>query len=310
MKRIILTVLAALVLTVQSASAMSYERASAEARFLTDKMAYELNLDDYQYQQAYDINFNYFYNLNDASDFYGSYWRTRNSALELIFSALQFRDFCRLDYFYRPVYVYRNAWTFPIYRRYPRTRFFRPAPPRPPRPGYGFHFEPAGRPLAPRPNPGRPGYNRPGYSFGERPDRPNDRPQWNNRPNEQPGNRPDNRPGYNAPSQRPGRPDTDYTPGNRPGNRPGWNGTGQDRPGFNNRPDFNNRPSSGSRPGNDNRPGFNSFPGNRGNRNDFQPGRRGNNFSSPSRGNGRESNSTVQMKRVTNGNSFFRGGRM
>lgn len=235
----ILTVLTALVLTVQSAGAMSYERASAEARFLTDKMAYELNLDDYQYQQAYDINFNYFYNLNDASDFYGGYWRTRNSALELIFTALQFRNFCRLDYFYRPVYVYRNAWTFPIYRRYPRDRYFRPAPPRPPRPrqGYGFHFESGGRPLAPRPNQVHPnGGNRPGHSYGERPNRPDNKPQWNNRPNERPNYRPD----YGNQGQRPTRP-------NAGNNRPGWNGS------TNNRPNVNNRP------------------GNRNDRNDFQP---------------------------------------
>lgn len=211
MKRIVLTVITVFVLAVQQAGAMSYERASAEARFLTDKMAYELNLDDYQYQQAYDINFNYFYNLNDASDFYGGYWRTRNSALELIFSALQFRNFCRSTYFYRPVYIYRNAWTFPIYRRYPRTRFFRPAPPRlpRPRPGNGFHFESAGRPTPPRPDYNRPRGDRPDYSIGNS------------------HNKPDNRPGWN----------------NRPGNRHNFNKRQENRPSFNNRPDKrNNRP--------------------------------------------------------------------
>lgn len=206
MKRLFLSLLAVVVWTIQSASAMSYERASEEARFLTDKMAYELNLDDYQYQQAYDINFNYFYNLNDASDFYGRTWRSRNSALELLLSALQFRNYCRLDYFYRPVYIYRNAWTFPIYRRYPRTRFFRPAPPRPPRPrpGNGFHFESVGRPQPPRPN----NYDRPGFSIGKRPE---------NRPSD--SYRPDRRPEFNSPNKRPNRPDT----GNRPTYRPDRN---------------------------------------------------------------------------------------
>lgn len=181
MKWIIFTVLAVFVLTVQSISAMSYERASAEARFLTDKMAYELNLDDYQYQQAYDINFNYFYNLNDASDFYGNYWRTRNRALEVIFNTLQFRIFCRLDYFYRPIYVYHNVWTFPIYRRYPRTRYFRPAPPRPPRlrPSHGFHYDPMGRPMQPRQNKGHLNGNRPDHFFNDRHDRPDNRSNKN-----------------------------------------------------------------------------------------------------------------------------------
>lgn len=274
MKRIILTVLTVVVLAVQSASAMSYERASAEARFLTDKMAYELNLDDYQYQQAYDINFNYFYNLNDASDFYGGYWHTRNSALELIFSALQFRNFCRASYFYRPVYIYRSAWTFPIYRRYSRNRFFRPAPPRPPRPrpGYGNRFKPAGRPTPPRPGYDRPRENRPGYSFGNSHNRPgNNKPQWNNRPDNRPNlNNSNDRRNFNNSSNRPDR--QNY--GNN-FNRPS---TRQDS--RNNRPDFSSR-------------------SNRGN---FQPSARGNNR--------RNENNNIQMKRVENKGSFGRIRRM
>ncbi len=39
-----------------SASAMSYEQARNEALFLTDKMAYELNLTEDQYEAAYEIN--------------------------------------------------------------------------------------------------------------------------------------------------------------------------------------------------------------------------------------------------------------
>ena len=39
-----------------SANAMSYEQARNEALFLTDKMAYELNLTDEQYEDAYEIN--------------------------------------------------------------------------------------------------------------------------------------------------------------------------------------------------------------------------------------------------------------
>lgn len=166
MKQIILTILTFFVLSVQSADAMSYERAASEARFLTDKMAYELNLDDYQYQRAYEINFNYFYNLNDASEFYGNYWRTRTSALRIILSALQFRNFCRLNYFYRPVTIYRNTWTFPIYRRYPRNRFFRPKPPRParlPHPRRDFRFESVGQALLPRSDYNRPHKTRPDF---------------------------------------------------------------------------------------------------------------------------------------------------
>ena len=45
--------------TTMTASAMSYEQARSEALFLTDKMAYELNLTDEQYEAAYEINLDY-----------------------------------------------------------------------------------------------------------------------------------------------------------------------------------------------------------------------------------------------------------
>ena len=48
--------------------AMSYEEARDRARFLTDKMAYELNLNDQQYNDAYEINLDYLMNIRTASD--------------------------------------------------------------------------------------------------------------------------------------------------------------------------------------------------------------------------------------------------
>ena len=44
MKKFILALVAMVTMTVTSASAMSYEQARQQALFLTDKMAYELNL--------------------------------------------------------------------------------------------------------------------------------------------------------------------------------------------------------------------------------------------------------------------------
>ena len=58
MKKIFLSLIAMLVLTL-SANAMSYEQARQQALFLTDKMAYELNLTEEQYQAAYEINLDY-----------------------------------------------------------------------------------------------------------------------------------------------------------------------------------------------------------------------------------------------------------
>ena len=58
MKKLILTLIATLVLSA-SANAMSYEQARIQALFLTDKMAYELNLTEEQYEAAYEINLDY-----------------------------------------------------------------------------------------------------------------------------------------------------------------------------------------------------------------------------------------------------------
>ena len=51
MKKFILALVTLFTLTV-SANAMSYEQARQQALFLTDKMAYELNLTDEQYEAA------------------------------------------------------------------------------------------------------------------------------------------------------------------------------------------------------------------------------------------------------------------
>ena len=58
MKKLIISLISLFVLTV-SANAMSYNQARRQALFLTDKMAYELNLTDDQYEAAYEINLDY-----------------------------------------------------------------------------------------------------------------------------------------------------------------------------------------------------------------------------------------------------------
>ena len=52
MKRF-LSILALLFTMTVTANSMSYEQAREQALFLTDKMAYELNLTDDQYEAAY-----------------------------------------------------------------------------------------------------------------------------------------------------------------------------------------------------------------------------------------------------------------
>ena len=105
-------------------SAMSFERAQAEALYLTDKMAYELNLNDQQYNDAYEINLDYFLRIDSPSDLYGSYYSYRMSDLRCILYDWQYNLFVAADYFLRPIIWRAGGWYFPIYSYYNRGYFY------------------------------------------------------------------------------------------------------------------------------------------------------------------------------------------
>ena len=107
-----------------SANAMSYEQARQEALFLTDKMAYELNLTDAQYEAAYEINLDYLMGVTGRGDVFGTYWERRNLDLGYILYSWQWDAFCAASYFYRPLYWDAGFWHFGIYARYPRRDYF------------------------------------------------------------------------------------------------------------------------------------------------------------------------------------------
>lgn len=123
MKRYILTLVAALTAMV-SASAMSYERAREEALYLTDKMAYELNLNDQQYNDAYEINLDYFLSMNSERDLYEDYLSYRLTDFRHILVSWQFDMMLQADYFVRPLLWSRGCWVFPIYTHYHRHVFY------------------------------------------------------------------------------------------------------------------------------------------------------------------------------------------
>lgn len=123
MKRYILTLVAALTAMV-SASAMSYERAREEALYLTDKMAYELNLNDQQYNDAYEINLDYFLSMNSERDLYEDYLSYRLTDFRHILVSWQFDLMLQADYFVRPLLWSRGCWVFPIYTHYHRHVFY------------------------------------------------------------------------------------------------------------------------------------------------------------------------------------------
>lgn len=124
MKKLIIALVAMFCMTFTTASAMSYEQARQQALFLTDKMAYELNLTDDQYEAAYEVNLDYLMGVDTYDDLYGVCWRQRNLDLSYILLDWQYRNFCAASYFYRPLYWDGGFFHFGIYARYPRRDYF------------------------------------------------------------------------------------------------------------------------------------------------------------------------------------------
>ena len=123
MKKFI-SILALLFTMTVTVNAMSYEQARQQALFLTDKMAYELNLTNDQYEAAYEINLDYLIGVNTYADLYGPYWRYRNVDLSYVLLDWQYRAYCAASYFYRPLYFSDGLWHFSIYARYPHRDYF------------------------------------------------------------------------------------------------------------------------------------------------------------------------------------------
>ena len=123
MKKLMMTLVAMLTIAA-SGKAMSYEQARNEALFLTDKMAYELNLTDEQYEAAYEINLDYLMGVTSYDDVFGTYWERRNLDLSYVMLDWQWELFRAATYFYRPLYWEGGYWHFGIYARYPYRDYF------------------------------------------------------------------------------------------------------------------------------------------------------------------------------------------
>ncbi|MGM9732548.1 MAG: hypothetical protein ACI3YT_00280 [Prevotella sp.] len=123
MKKLILSIMAMMTIAL-NANAMSFTQAQREALFLTDKMAYELNLTDEQYDACYEINLDYLMSVSTVDDLYGTYWTRRNYDLGYVLFDWQLEAYRAASYFYRPLYWDAGCWHFGIYARYPRRTFF------------------------------------------------------------------------------------------------------------------------------------------------------------------------------------------
>ena len=106
-----------------SAKAMTFTQAQQEALFLSDKMAYELNLSVQQYEAVYEINLDYMMALSMNDDIFGFQWERRNEDLSYVLSVYQYRTYMSREYFYRPVY-WQNGFAFRIYTNYSNRSHF------------------------------------------------------------------------------------------------------------------------------------------------------------------------------------------
>ena len=123
MKKLFLSLILSMVAWM-GANAMSFNRAQAEALYLTDKMAYELNLNDQQYNDAYEINLDYFLRIDSPSDVAGMYYDYRLHDLRCILHDWQYSLLYATDYFLRPILWRAGGWYFPIYSYYNRGYFY------------------------------------------------------------------------------------------------------------------------------------------------------------------------------------------
>jgi len=119
-----LMMMALLMVISVTAKALSYETARSEALFLSDKMAYELNLSPSQYEAIYEINLDYFMCVGSKLDLYSDLWKQRNFEIQRVLTPYQYENFLRLKYFYRPLGWSDGRWEFRIYRIYPNRGHF------------------------------------------------------------------------------------------------------------------------------------------------------------------------------------------
>ena len=134
-KMMILAVMMVMTISARSAmplgsskNAMSYNAAKHEALFLSDKMAYELNLTAAQYEAVYEINLDYLMSLNGHGDVFGIWWDRRNADLRFVLNSWQYDKYVALSHFYRPVAWKAGSWTFAVYTHYNRGRFYNAHP--------------------------------------------------------------------------------------------------------------------------------------------------------------------------------------
>lgn len=105
------------------------------ARFLTDRMAFELGLGSRQQDDLYEVNYDFLRNIDPyldgiayqdeyALDCYYRFLDERNDDLRWILSSSEYARFMVLDYFFRPIYAHNGYCRLRVYQRYSDRNFF------------------------------------------------------------------------------------------------------------------------------------------------------------------------------------------
>ena len=114
---------------------MSKSKIRTSARFLTDRMAYELDLTPRQYDDFYEINYDFLYEANlvmddvmrgyrDAIYYYYELLDRRNEDASYVLNYYQYSRFMDADYFYRPIFNAGGRWNLRIYVTYSNHKFY------------------------------------------------------------------------------------------------------------------------------------------------------------------------------------------
>lgn len=138
------TTLAAVILFVGAitvnAQSMSIAAMRSNARFLTDRMAYTLGINDpFLIDEIYRINYDYIWGVNEYLDdvalgyYYDDYMAVvaaRDAALRNLLGVRLWNRIVNYTYFYRPIVFANHGWRFSIYDydRYGVNRFYYHAP--------------------------------------------------------------------------------------------------------------------------------------------------------------------------------------
>lgn len=121
-------IFAVMALGVLASHAIPFEEARREALLLTDKMAYELNVNEAQYEALYEINLDYLMSLSSSRDVKGTHLNRRNYDINCVLTPMQYSKFYKADYFYTPA-KWDAGVVLKVYTRYPdRSKMYREAP--------------------------------------------------------------------------------------------------------------------------------------------------------------------------------------